>query len=68
VAQDTALIVDHVAIAASDPLGLLDDAVEPSVRALEASSLRATKRAGHQVWMVSASRVVSDSWASITAS
>ena len=27
-AQDTALIVDHVAVAAADPLGLLDDAVE----------------------------------------
>jgi hypothetical protein len=28
VAQDTALVVDHVAIAAADPLGLFDDPVE----------------------------------------
>jgi hypothetical protein len=29
VAEDTTLVVDHVAVAASDPLGLLDDPVEP---------------------------------------
>ena len=29
-AQDTALVIDHVAIAAADPLGLLDHPVEPS--------------------------------------
>jgi hypothetical protein len=28
VAQDTALVVDHVAVAAADPFGLLDYAVE----------------------------------------
>jgi hypothetical protein len=27
VAQDTALVVDHVAVAAADPLGLFDDPV-----------------------------------------
>jgi hypothetical protein len=29
VAQDTALVIDHVAIAAADPHGLLDHPVEP---------------------------------------
>jgi hypothetical protein len=29
VAEDTALAVDHVAVAASDPLGVIDDPVEP---------------------------------------
>jgi len=39
--------------------------LNPSVRALSTSLSRAVRMAGHQVWMVSASRVASGSWASI---
>ena len=44
------------------------DAVEASVRALVSCSARATRIAGHQVWMVFASRVVSAMVASRAAS
>ena len=53
-AQVTALVVDHVAVAAADPIGLFDDAVEALGSALEASSVCPTKPPGHQVWMVTA--------------
>ena len=69
VAQDTALVVDHVAEAAADPLGLLDDPVEAFGAGVgDASSVSATRMAGHQVWIVPASRVASGRWASIAAS
>ena len=61
-AQDTALVVDRVAVAAAGPRGLLDDAVEAlGAGSGVASSVRATRMSGHQVWMVPANRMASGS-------
>jgi hypothetical protein len=68
VAHDTTLMVDQVAVAAADPLGSLDNAVEAFVAGIGACSVSATTMAGHQVWMVLANRVASGSWAYIAAS
>ena len=67
-AQDTALVIDHVAIAAADPLGLLDHPVESFCASVGHVVVSATRIAGHHVWMVWASLVVSGMAASIAAS
>ena len=67
-AEDTALVVGEVAISAADSLGLLMIRLNPSVRALVTPSVSAMRMAGHQVWMVCASRVLSGIAASIAAS
>ena len=67
-AQDTALVIDHVAIAAADPHGLLITRLNPSVRALDTAWVSATGIAGQHVWMSGASLVVSGMAASIAAS
>ena len=52
-----ALII--VAVAAADPRGLLDNAVEALGAATVTCSVRVSWIAGHRGWMVFASRVVS---------
>jgi hypothetical protein len=58
VAEDTALIVVHGAVSAPACLVCLITRLKPSVRGLDRSWVSATGMAGHQVWMVVASRVV----------
>lgn len=66
--HDVPSIVLHIPKPAGDPFDLLDDAVEASVLALVTFSVRATRIAGHQVWIVRASRVISPMFASAQAS
>jgi hypothetical protein len=68
VAADTTLVIDHVPVAAPDPLGLLDDPVEPFSAGIVDTFEKSSRDCWPQVWIVPASRVASGNWAWIAAS